>query len=529
MQSPDFARAAVAAPHRSAVEAGRAVLEGGGDAIEAVVAMAAMMAVVYPHMTSLGGDGVWLLRAPSGRLRCIDACGCAGAAADAAAYRAAGYDAVPARGPMAALTVPGALAGWSLALDLSRALGGRLPLADLLTPAARRAREGYGVSAAEARSQPRDFAALQDAPGFAQTFLIEGRWPKAGELRRAEALSATLEQLAHAGLADFYRGDVARELAADLQQLEAPLARRDFETYRARLREPLSLRLPGAALFNSPPPTQGLASLLVLGAFARLDAPNKESFNHIHGLIEASKRAAGIRDRACVVCDRLGRDPADYLSAGAVAREAAQVSMRRGAPFSAAQDAGDTVWMGAADASGLVVSYLQSIFWEYGSGCVLPSTGVHVQNRGCSFSLDPQSVNALAPGARPFHTLSPALAVYDDGDVMAYGSMGGDGQPQFQAQIFSRVAFGDDLAEAIDRPRFLLGRTWGEQSTTLKLESRFDPDLVASLIKAGHDVEVLDAPYSDVCGHAGAVRRHARGFISAAHDPRADGGAAGLG
>ena len=145
--------------------------------------------------------------------------------------------------------------------------------------------------------------------------------------------------------------------------------------------------------------------------------------------------------------------------------------------------------MGAADASGLVVSYIQSLYWEFGSGCVLPATGILMQNRGSSFSLDPKALNVLAPGRRPFHTLNPALAIMTDGHVMAYGTMGGDGQPQTQAAVFTRhVTFRQPLERALDAPRWLLGRTWGSSHTNLRLESRVDGNLVDRLMSAGHDV-----------------------------------------
>jgi gamma-glutamyltranspeptidase len=187
------------------------------------------------------------------------------------------------------------------------------------------------------------------------------------------------------------------------------------------------------------------------------------------------------------------------------------------------------VWMGAADTTGLVVSYIQSIYWEFGSGCVLPATGILMQNRGASFSLQRGALNFLAPGRLPFHTLNPALAVLKDGRIIAYGTMGGDGQPQTQGALFTRhVVFGEPLPEALDRPRWLLGRTWGDAHTKLRLESRFDGNLVDRLAEAGHDLEVLLEPYSDTMGHAGAAVLHEDGTCEGAHDPRADGGAAGV-
>jgi gamma-glutamyltranspeptidase/glutathione hydrolase len=185
--------------------------------------------------------------------------------------------------------------------------------------------------------------------------------------------------------------------------------------------------------------------------------------------------------------------------------------------------------MGAADASGLTVSYIQSIYWEFGSACVLPRTGVLMQNRGASFSLEKGALNLLAPGRKPFHTLNPALARLRDGRVMAYGTMGGDGQPQTQAMLFARhVLHRQPLDQALDAPRWLLGRTWGSTHTNLRLENRFSAGLVDRLLSARHDAEVLEAAYTDTMGHAGAVVVHPDGTLEGGHDPRADGGATGL-
>ena len=186
--------------------------------------------------------------------------------------------------------------------------------------------------------------------------------------------------------------------------------------------------------------------------------------------------------------------------------------------------------MGAADASGLVVSYIQSIYWEFGSGVVLPATGVLMQNRGASFSLDPKALNALAPGRRPFHTLNPALAELKDGRVIAYGTMGGDGQPQSQAAVFTRhVLFGQPLEQGARRAALALGPHLGLHATRIcGLKSRFDENLIDRLMSAGHDIDVLNDAYSDTMGHAGAVVLHPNGTLEGGHDPRADGGAAGV-
>ncbi len=528
LESHFFDKAAAAAPHVAAAETGRAILAAGGNAVEATIGMAATIAIVYPHMNAVGGDGFWLIREPGGRVRYIEACGPAGSRATPERYRALGYDAIPSRGPLSAVTVPGTVGGWALAHDFARHCGGRLPLADILGDAIRHARAGYASSASEARTLPFAFEALKAVPGFADAYLVDGKLPAAGTLRHNRPLAATLEHLAAAGLDDFYRGDIGRELAADMDRIEAGATRADLEAYRAVWREPLVLPLAGRRHYNAPPPTQGLASLIILGIFDRLAVPEPEGFAHIHGLVEASKRALAIRDRVCTDYERLLHLPDSFLTPDALRREADQVDMRRAAALPIRTAPGDTVWMGAIDASGTAVSFIQSVYWEYGSGCVLPRTGVLLQNRGISFSLDPRAVNPLTPGRRPTHTLNPAIAAFDDGRVAAYGTMGGDGQPQTQAQVFSRLLFGESVASALDRPRFLFGKTWGTSTTALRLEPRFDDGLVAALRRAGHELEVASEPYSDTFGHAGALIRRKDGRIEAGHDPRSDGGAAGF-
>jgi oxamate amidohydrolase len=236
-----------------------------------------------------------------------------------------------------------------------------------------------------------------------------------------------------------------------------------------------------------------------------------------------------MRDRVVTDPDRLPHGLDRCLESRFIAGEAMKIDRRRAAPWPLTGGEGDTIWMGAADSSGLVVSYIQSLYWEFGSGCVLPATGVLMQNRGASFSLEAGALNYLQPGRLPFHTLNPALAALADGRVIAYGTMGGDGQPQTQAALFTRhVAYRQPLDRAIDAPRWLLGRTWGSPHTNLRLESRFDGNLIDRLLSAGHDVEVLAEPYSDLMGHAGAVVLHPDGTLEGAHDQRADGGAAGV-
>jgi oxamate amidohydrolase len=520
-------RGVVCAPHETAVEAGRSILAEGGNALEAMVAMAAMIAVVYPHMNHVGGDGFWLIRLPSGHVRAIMAPGPAGHEAQPELYHE--YEAIPPRGALAALTVPGAVGGWIMALEASEANGGTLPLDVLLLPAIVEARNGYKVTRSQARLTEEKLAELTPAPGFADAFLVDGKPPAFGTVLKQEALAATLRHLALDGLDDFYRGDIGREIAADLARIGSPVTREDLTNYQATLAEPLQIEIPAGTVYNTDAPTQGVASLMILALFARLGVAEAEGFDHIHILVEATKRALRTRDRVVTDPSKLAHALDRCLEPRFIAGEAMKIDRHKAARWPFGSGEGDTIWMGAADASGLVVSYIQSLFWEFGSGCVLPRTGVLMQNRGASFSLQRGALNLLAPGRLPFHTLNPAMAVLKDGRVMAYGTMGGDGQPQTQAALFTRhVLFGEPLASAIDRPRWVLGRTWGETQTTLRLESRFDGNLVDQLAAAGHAVDLLAEPYSDTMGHAGAAVLHADSTCEAAHDPRADGGAAGM-
>jgi len=527
LHSAGHRRGVVCAPHGAAVEAGRQILAEGGNAIEAMIAMAATIVAVYPHMNHLGGDGFWLIREPSGRLRAIMAPGPAGRNARPELYR--DYEIIPPRGPLAALTVPGAVGGWIVALQAAKAHGGALPLDVLLGNALSHARNGYQVSRSQNRLTRQHLAELADVPGFARAFLVDGKTPDIGTVLKQETLAATLEHLAHAGLDDFYRGDVGREIAADLERIGSPVTRDDLTRYQAKLAEPLRADVSASALYNTDAPTQGIVSLMILALFDRLGVKEPESFDHIHGLVEATKRALRARDRAVTDPDYLAHPLARYLEPRFLAGEAMKLDRRKAAPWPLGAGEGDTIWMGAADAAGLVVSYIQSIYWEFGSGCVLSATGVLMQNRGASFSLQTGALNPLMPGRLPFHTLNPALAVLNDGRIMAYGCMGGDGQPQTQSALFTRtVTFRSTLADAIDRPRWVLGRTWGAARTSLRLEPRFDGNLIDGLQSAGHEVDVLTEPYSDVMGHAGAVVLHKDGSLEGAHDPRADGGAAGV-
>jgi gamma-glutamyltranspeptidase len=443
--------------------------------------------------------------------------------------------------------VAGAVSGWQEALSHSQRLGGRLPLSRLLEDAIRYARDGAPVTRSQvdlhdplpARAR-RGCRALPGSSSNPARALPPARLATL-RCRAPTRCAATLrwhcalQTLARRGLDDFYRGELAAAIADEHARLGGPLALADLQAHRARTVAPLQVALQGGAtLYNMTPPTQGLASLMILAIFDRLRQRHAitevDSLPYLHAMVEATKQAFKRAQPPRRRPRRHGRtrpSPARFLGDDFIGQCADAVDMERALPWPEPAIPGDTIWMGTADRSGRMVSYIQSVYWEFGSGVVLSDTGIVWQNRGSSFQLDARSHLALAPGKQPFHTLNPAHARLADGRHMVYGNMGGDGQPQTQSAVFSRYAlYGQSLQQAVTAPRWLLGKTWGQESTTLKFERRFDPAALDGLRRRGHDVELLDE-FSDTMGHAGAIVRQPDGLLLGAADPRSDGAVAG--
>jgi oxamate amidohydrolase len=521
----------VTAPHALAAQAGRDVLRRGGNALEAAVAVASSIAVVYPHMNSLGGDAFWLIADADGGLHGLDAAGPAGQAYGPAIYD--GETALPERGGLAAITVAGAVGAWQEAYDFSRSRwGGALPWADLLADARRWAEDGSPVSDSHAATLAALPEAVRALPGFAQTFLPDGRAPAVGELFHQPSLGRTLAELQAEGAETFYRGALAERLAEGLRAGGSLLLGEDLAAYRPRWVEPLRLPYARGELVNMPPPSQGFASMMIAGVLERFGLSGMDPLgaDYVHAAVEATKSVFALRDR--YLCDAdFSPVPLDrLLDPTMLERLALAIDPARTAAPGRAPAPGDTVWFGVVDAQGRAVSVIQSIYHEFGCGVVAGDTGVVWNNRGCAFSLDRQHPNALAPGKRPFHTLNPAMYREDERVRLVYGTMGGDGQPQTQAAILTRVLdFGMSPAEAVAAPRWLYGRTWGESSAGLRLERRFAPEVFEELERRGHEVNRVPE-FSDVMGHAGMIRvnRGAQGLrLEAATDPRSDGAALG--
>lgn len=514
----------VTAPHALASQAGARILAEGGNAIEAAMATAAVLTVVYPHMTGLGGDSFWLIAEPGREPLTIDGAGRAGEGVSEFLYRERGYAQIPWRGPLAANTVAGAVSAWAAAWDLSRRWGGRLTLARIFEEASALADRGTALTESHAAALSRLRPELEPLPGFRALHLAAA--PMAGTVLHQRALARTFAALARDGLSSFYRGALASQVTAELAAAGVPLSAADLAAQHALIGRPLRLALPVAEIFNCGPPSQGLASLLILGIFSRRAAARSDTFAHVHGLVESTKLAFAIRGREVGHRADDGSNLERYLTAAELERLAARIDAKRAAPWPAGRGDGDTVWFGAIDREGRSVSALQSLYHEFGSGVVLPESGFVWQNRGCAFQLGGAGPNVLGPGRKPFHTLNPAFARFPDGRSMVYGAMGGDGQPQTQAAVFTRYAlYGQDLQQAVSAPRWLLGRTWGESRDALRLESRFSAELLAQLEAAGHPVERV-ADFDQVMGHAGAIV-HSRDGFEGASDPRSDGAAVG--
>lgn len=524
-------RGMMVAPHALAAQSGLAVLREGGNALEAMVAAAATISVVYPHMNGIGGDSFWLIHEPGRDVVTIDACGRAAALASVDYYRGQNLHAIPSRGPLAANTVAGTVSGWNMAMDYAKQhWGSRLPLSRLLDDAIAYAEQGIVVTQSQTHCTATKLAELAGVPGFSERFLVDGKAPAFGSVLKQARIAATLRQLVKNGLNDFYDGELARSIAGDLAAVGSPLALADLEGHAAELRPPVALKHKLGMLYNMAPPTQGTISLMILGILDRLALGKvaADSADHVHLAVEATKQAFMVRDRCITDPAFMTVDPEYLLSDKALRAQAESIHRKRALQWGTPSQRGDTIWMGAIDGAGRAVSMIQSIYHEFGSGIVLKNSGINWQNRGCSFSLDEHALNLLKPRRKPFHTLNPALARLNDGRVIVYGTMGGDGQPQTQSAVFTRYAvFGQGMQQAISAPRWLLGRTWGQASDTLKLESRFDPALIAELKHRGHDVEVLQA-YDETMGHAGGIARHADGTLEAGFDPRSDGAAAGF-
>jgi gamma-glutamyltranspeptidase/glutathione hydrolase len=526
------ARGLVATPHALASEAGLAVLRRGGNAMDAAIAAGAAVAVVYPHMNGVGGDSFWLIYdARSRKLRALNAAGRSADAADLDTYRARFGAAIPVRGGAAALTVPGVVSGWWAAHALSRdTLGSPIAWGALLEAAIAHARDGFRPSP----GQHRETADATDLFGDeSPRDLRDGLWrifhpDLLGRERFVQAdLASTLEEIARSGGDAFYRGGLAGRIARGARAAGSPLTAEDLARHQPEWVEPLRVPYRGGEAASFPPPTQGFAALAILTLLEGFDIASLGEADYVHVVVEATKLAFEDRDRFLADPTVAEVPVARCLDPARLAERRRRISRRAAMPAAGPVATGDTIAIVTADADGNAVSLIQSLYWEFGSGVIAGDTGVLLQNRGAFFSLDPAHVNHLAPRKQTAHTLIPSMYLVDGRPRLVYGTMGGEGQPQTQAALVTRVVDrGLGPQAALEAPRWLFGRTWGEETRSLRLEDRFGGDVKDELRARGHEVEVVEG-WSDLMGHAQLIRLEATG-LTGGSDPRADGAALGF-
>jgi len=533
-RSPTLAlRGMVACPHSLASGAGADVLRAGGSAIDAAIAASAALAVIYPHMTSLGGDAFWLIYdARTGAVRHLNGGGKAARSASLQWFDERGLREIPYRGAVpATLTVPGAVASWG---EAHRTYG-KLPLRRCLEAAIDYARHGFPVSERLASWIGLASDDLQRSPEAAAIFLGAGAPPKPGTVLRNPDLALTLGAVASEGAEAFYRGDVGDELARFAQRSGGFFNRQDLKNQQAEWSAPISGTYHDVTIYETPAPTQGFTVLQMLKLLEPFELSRRPFLgpDHVHLMIQAKQLAYHDRDRwladpkfADVPIERL-------LSETYVAQRRKLIDLTRAIPWDQVPSygslAGDTVYIAAVDQEGNAASLIQSLYWGFGSAVVAGRTGVVLQNRAAYFSLDPSSPNKLEPGKIPLHTLIASLAFRDDRLWAVLGGMGADGQPQLHLQTYvSLIDHGCNIQEALEAPRFLSGRfALGEARDTLHIEARFAAKTIDELARRGHVIDRW-SDWNELAGHAHGILIAPDSRVRAGGaDPRSDGAAIG--
>lgn len=531
----------VTSPNYMASTAGLEVLRKGGNAVDAAIAVAATMNVVYPQMTTLGGDNFWLIyNAGTQEVKALNASGRAGAKATIDFYTSRGYQKIPSRGYLAAVTVPGTVSGWDAAYTYAKQqMGGGIAWKDLFDSAILYVQDGFPVTPSLARWQAintdpddQEFRNLQRFDGFRKMYLkADGSPYRVGEIMRLPQLVETYRIIAEKGASEFYQGSLAKAMASDIAKNGGVLTYEDFANHKAGWVEPLTVDYRGYKAYNLPPNSQGMAALEILNILNHFDVRSlgEGTADYYHLMAEATKEAFLDRDKYLTDPSFSKIPLKDLLSEQHGREQAARIDMAQAHNnLNPLAPKGDTVWIGVVDKAGNAVSLIQSIYHDFGSGIVAGDTGILLQNRGSFFSLDPNHVNHLEPHKRTFHTLIAGMLLKDRKPFLVYGTMGGEGQPQSQTAIVTRIVdFGMFPQDAIAAPRWLNGRTWGAASNTLKIEGRVPQAVFDELARRGHPIEKVEG-FTDALGHAGAIMIDPdTGLRYGATDPRSDGLAVG--
>lgn len=518
----------VTAPHALASVAGLEILRDGGNAADAIIAVAAVLAVLYPHMTGIGGDAFFLYYdAKNDQVFAYNGSGAAAALATVQSYAQSGHAVIPERGPLAVLTVPGTVDTW---FALSQRFGS-FEMDRILAPAIAYASDGAPVALSFANAVNRLSAMLEADEGARELFLRPGPM-RAGKIFRNPQLAHALGSIARLGRNWFYQDEGARSITAHAARIGSPLRADDFAAHAGFFCQPVAGEFFGARSLTIPPNSQGLALIVAqqtYEAYARAKPLPPDSAAQVHGAVESIR--AAIADRDAMVGDPGAGDEWKAM----LHSDRAQAHAERIDPYSVLPrerslvDAGDTAYFACVDGAGNAVSFIQSLFHGFGSGVVIPELGFALHNRGTSFELSEDRLRSLVPGKRPFHTLMPCMLARDGKPWVVHGSMGGDAQPQIALQISTAIVVDDiDPQAAIERPRWRLARDAQDEAARLHVEARVGQACIAGLRARGHDVDVL-GDWEESMGHAGAiVIDRAEGVLSGGSDPRSDGAALGF-
>lgn len=488
--------AALSSDHPLATAAGADVLKRGGNAIDAAVTMAAVLNVVRPHMNGAGGDMFMLYReAKTGKVYALNGSGGAGGKATPAFFASKNMSAIPATGILS-VSVPGAVRGWADAL----ARFGTIKLSQALQPAIRYAKEGFAVSNRLSSDINEELKKVSADPELARTFLVNGAAPKPGTLLKQVDLARSLDLLAARGPDVFYKGELAQKIVAFIEKEGGLLVAADLAKHASRWQDPIESTYHGNHVLAFPPNTQGVTLLqqLNLAELTDLGAMGHNSADYVHTLVEGSKLAYADRDQF-VADPAFAQVPLDRLLSKEYAKELrkkiAPTTAASGSPDPARDGNGDTIYLCVIDKDGNAVSWIQSLFASFGSGRMVPGTGITLHNRGSLYSLDAAHPNVLVPGKRPYHTLSPAMVLRPDRSLhMVVGTPGGDGQTQTITQVINNVMlFGMTPQQAIEAPR------WRSYGRRLGVEPGVSDSVRAALTARGHSV-VVQQPSAEFGG-----------------------------
>ncbi len=516
--------AMVASAHPLATLAGLDVLRTGGTVVDAAVATNAVLAVTQPSSCGLGGDLFCLYyEAASHRIHFLNGAGRSGSRAGLDELRRRGMDRLPILGP-ATVSVPGCVRAWGMLLERF----GTRRLADLLAPAIRCAERGFPMTSNVSRAIA-GLGSVNGDPEWHRVFQPDGRPPALGEVFVQPDLARTLGDLASDGPDLFYQGRIGRA-TADRLQTEGFVTAEDVAAHTGEWGEPITTTYRGHTVYQTPPPTQGLAALLTFNLLEGfpLARYRLHSTEHLHLLIEMVRLAYADRDRW--IGDPVhARVPVESLLDKAyAAHRRREFDPRKAGAYSCGEPDGDTTGFVIADGAGNLISVIQSLFNSFGSGVVVPGTGVALQNRGRHFTTDPAHPSVFAPGKRPFHTLIASIITRDDRPVLGFATMGGNGQAMFHTQVLTNVLdYGLDMQEAIEQPRFIIGAFLpGEPADAVHVEDRVGRRVLSALARKGHQIKAAPPLFYKV-GHAhGIVLRD--GTLMGGADPRADGAALGV-